>query len=224
MRVRRVFATVLLLASVLLAGRPLAQTLQPVTPEQRTELARWWAQQPLLNMPFDNNGSKVLIVEFTDLQCPHCRQKYLELKPVLDKYAARPREVTLVLKHWPIGTACNSGVTVNMHPAACDAAAAVVMARRKGTAEALIDWFFTHQEQMTPATVRQAALDVGKVTDFDAQLNRAIQEVKTDAALGSALGVNSTPSFFVNGRRLPGGGLAVHYFDAILDLELHSSK
>ena len=48
--------------------------------------------------------------------------------------------------------------------------------------------------------------------------------MKTDAALGSALGVNSTPSFFVNGRRLPGGGLAVQYFDAILDLELKSSK
>ena len=224
MRDRRVFATFLLLASVLLAGRPLAQSLQPVTAEQRTELARWWQQQPLLSMPFDNNGSKVLIVEFTDLQCPHCRQKYIELKPVLDKYAGRGKEVTLLLKHWPIGTACNGSVTVNMHPAACDAAAAVVMARRKGTADALIDWLFTHQEEMTPATVRQAAVDVGKVTDFDAQLSRATQEVKTDAALGSALGVNSTPSFFVNGRRLPGGGLAVQYFDAIIDLELKSSK
>jgi hypothetical protein len=224
MRDRRVFAALLLIASALLAARPGAQSATALTADQRAEIARWWQQQPLVTMPFENNGARVLVVEFTDLQCPHCRQKYIELKPMLDKYAGRSKEVTLLLKHWPIGTACNAGVTVNMHPAACDAAAAVVMARRKGTADALIDWFFTHQDQMTPATVRQAASEVGKVTDFDAQLSRAMQEVKTDAALGSALGVSSTPSFFVNGRRLPGGGVAAQYFDAIVDLELKSSK
>lgn len=225
MRDRRVLAAFLLLASGFFAGRLGAQSAPPVlSTEQRAELSRWWQQLPVVSMPFDNNGAKVLIVEFTDLQCPHCRQKYIELKPVLDKYAGRGKEVTLLLKHWPIGTGCNAGVSVNMHPSACEAAAAVVMARRKGTADALIDWFFTHQEQMTPATVRQAAADIGKIADFDAQLSRATQEVKTDAALGSALGVNSTPSFFVNGRRLPGGGVAAHYFDAILDLELKSSK
>jgi protein-disulfide isomerase len=48
--------------------------------------------------------------------------------------------------------------------------------------------------------------------------------VKTDAALGSALGVNSTPSFFINARRLPGGGLAAQYFTALLDLEIARAK
>jgi protein-disulfide isomerase len=77
---------------------------------------------------------------------------------------------------------------------------------------------------MTPATVRRAAVEVGKITDFDAQYARAIQEVKTDAALGSSLRVDSTPAFFVNGRRVPGGGLPPHYFEALLELEIKRAK
>lgn len=210
----------LLLVASLLTPYLRAQSPPVLTQEQRAEFGRWWEQQPTLNMPFENNGVKVLIVEFTDLQCPHCRQKYFELKPMLDKYAGRPKDLTLLLRHWPIGTSCNAKVTANLHPSACDAAAAVVMARRTGAADALVDWFFTHQDEMSPATVRRAAAEIGKVADFDAQYARAIQEVKTDIALGSALGVNSTPGFFINARRLPGGGLAPQYFAALLDLEL----
>ena len=50
-------------------------------------------------------------------------------------------------------------------------------------------------------------------------------EIRTDAALGSSIGVDMTPVFFVNGRRLPGGGLtAVQYFDALIELELSRAK
>ena len=65
-----------------------------------------------------------------------------------------------------------------------------------------------HQEELSPATVRRAAADIGKITDFDAQYAKVIEQVKADAAMGTALGVNSTPAFFVNGKRIPGGGLA----------------
>jgi protein-disulfide isomerase len=215
------FKTALVAMLLAVAGAPQAPA---VTSDQRAELERWWDAQPKVNLPFENNGAKLLIVEFTDLQCPHCRAKYIELKPILDAYAGRPKDVTLLLKHWPISSTCNPGATTNVHPAACDAAAAVVMARRKGTAGQLVDWFFMHQDGMTPATVRQAAVEIGKITDFEAQYARALQEVKTDIALGAALGVNSTPSFFVNARRLPGGGLTTQYFDALIDLEIKRAK
>ena len=194
------------------------------SPQDLAKFEQWWDAQPKITLPFDNDGAKILVVEFTDLQCPFCRQKYLEVTPILEKYAANPKDLKFILKHWPINTACNAGVGRTLHPAACDAAAAVVMARPKKTADKLMDWFFQHQDQMTAATVRQAAADVGKITDFDAQYARAIQEVKTDAALGSSLQVNSTPSFFVNGRRIPGGGLTPQYFEALLELELKRAK
>jgi len=204
-------------------GGAAAQT-PALTVQQRAEFETWWEAQPKIPLPFENDGAKVLVVEFTDLQCPFCRQKYIELKPIFEKYAANPKDVKLILKHWPINAACNAGVTRTLHPAACDAAAAVVMGRPKKTGDQLVDWFFLHQDGMTSATVRGAAAEVGKITDFDAQYARAIQEVKTDAALGSSLRVDGTPAFFVNGRRIPGGGLAPQYFVAALELELKKAK
>jgi protein-disulfide isomerase len=47
-----------------------------------------------------------------------------------------------------------------------------------------------------------------------------LQSVRTDAAIGSALGVDSTPSFFVNGKRVPSGGVPPQYFEALIELEL----
>ena len=196
----------------------------PLTAAQHAEFEQWWDAQPKVGLPFDNDGAKVLLVEFTDLQCPFCRQKHIEITPILEKYAANPKDLKFVLKHWPINTGCNAFASRTLHPSACDAAAAAVMARPKKTADTLIDWFFMHQDGMTPATVRQAAADVGKITDFDAQYARAIQEVKTDAALGSSLRVDSTPSFFVNGRRIPGGGLPPQYFEALVELEIKRAK
>jgi hypothetical protein len=220
----RTLALLLAVAAVAGGGAAAQAPAAPLTEAQRAEFAQWWDGQPKIPLPYDNDGSKVLIVEFTDLQCPFCRQKHIELKPILAKYAARPTDVTFLLKHWPINPACNAGVSRMLHPVACDAAAAVVMGRPKKTADLLVDWFFMNQEGMTPATVRRAAVEVGKITDFDAQYARAIQEVKTDAALGSSLRVDSTPAFFVNGRRVPGGGLPPHYFEALLELEIKRAK
>ena len=48
--------------------------------------------------------------------------------------------------------------------------------------------------------MKDAARDVGGITDFDAQYARVEGGVKTDAGLGELLGVKSTPTFFINGR------------------------
>jgi protein-disulfide isomerase len=213
----------LLLVVVALAGGGAAAQAPALTAQQRAEFEQWWDAQPKIPMPYENDGAKVLIVEFTDLQCPFCRQKHIELKPILEKYAAKPKDVTFILKHWPINTACNAGVSRTLHPAACDAAAAVVMGRPKKTADLLVDWLFMNQDGMTSATVRRAAAEVGKIADFDAQYARAIQEVKTDAALGSSLRVDATPTIFVNARRIP-SGLPPRYFEALLELEIKRAK
>jgi uncharacterized membrane protein/predicted DsbA family dithiol-disulfide isomerase len=204
--------------------RPASVPAPPLSTDQRSEFERWWDVQPQVNVPFQNDGAKVLIVEFADYQCPQCRVQYFALKPILDKYADRPKDVKVILKQYPLNSECNPNVPTKMHVAACDAAAAAVMARSKGMFEKMQDWLFMHQEELSPTTVRGAAADVAKITDFDAQYPRAIQEVKTDTALGSALGVNSTPTFFINGKRIPGGGLPPQYFEAAIELELKRAK
>ena len=47
--------------------------------------------------------------------------------------------------------------------------------------------------------------------------------MKIDSSLGGLLGVTSTPTFFINGHKLPGGHPA-NYIDALIDLELRRAK
>ena len=206
--------------------RPVVAQAPPISAAERAEFERWWDLQPKSsNFPYASDGAKVQIVEFADFQCPHCKQMYFAYKPILDKYLGEhPKDVTFIFKTWPINSNCNPGVPVINFPASCDASAAFLMAKPKGTAEKLKDWFFLHQEELSAATVRSAAADIGKVTDFDAQYPKVIPEVKTDATAGSALGVNGTPAFFINGRRIPGAGVAPQYFSEIIELELKRAK
>ena len=195
-----------------------AVKMEPLAQDQRTELERWWDLQPKVEMPYSNDGAKVLLVKFNDYQCPPCRATYFAYEPVIEKYKDRPKDFRYELKHYPLDPSCNGSVANLVHPAACDAAAAAVMAVPKGTFDKLTDWFFMHQDQLSPATVRTAAREVGGITDFDAEYPRAIQEVKTEAATGAALGVNSTPTFFLNGRKV--GGLPPAAMDALIELEI----
>jgi uncharacterized membrane protein/protein-disulfide isomerase len=202
--------------------RPVQQQLPAVSDDQRSQLEQWWDMQPkIANFPFDNGGAKVLIVEFADFQCPHCRDMYFAIQPVIDQYvASRPKDVKFVFKTWPLNSNCNPNVPSVNFVASCDASVAYLLSKPKGTSDKLKDWFFIHQPELSPTTVRSAAADVGKVTDFDGPYPKAIQEIKTDASIGAALGVNSTPSFFINGKRIPGGGVAPQYFGPLIDAEL----
>jgi protein-disulfide isomerase len=97
------------------------------------------------------------------------------------------------------------------------------MARSNNQADRMTDWLFANQETLTPATVKQAAKDVAGIADFDARYARALQEVKTDFSLGNLLKVGSTPTFFVNGKRIV-GGVPAHYLEGIIEIELKKAK
>jgi protein-disulfide isomerase len=150
---------------------------------------------------------------------------YYAYKPILDKYLAQnSKDVVFVFKNWPLSSGCNAAVSGVHFSASCETSAAYLMAKQKGTGDALKDWMFMNQEKLSPATVKSAAADVGKIGDFDTQYAKTLQQVRTDAAIGTSLGINSTPSFFINGKRLQGGGVPPAYFDAIIDMELKKSK
>lgn len=205
--------------------RPVVPQAPAITANETSEFERWWDVQPKVpNFPFSNDGAKVLIVEFADYQCSSCRVQYFALKPILDKYAQRPKDVKWLLKQYPLNSDCNPSVPTQMHPASCAAAAAAVMGRWKGMFDKMGDWLFLHQAELSPANVRSTASDMLKISDWDAQYPKAIQEVKAEAAFGSALAVSQTPTFFINGRRIPGGGLPPQYFEAAIELELKRAQ
>ena len=99
----------------------------------------------------------------------------------------------------------------------------VRLARAHNRDEALEDWLYTHQPEMTPATVRQAARDIGQVTDFDAKYASTLSLVKGDIALGQTLKVSQTPTFFINGVKVD-GMWAPQFFDQAIAYELQRAQ
>jgi protein-disulfide isomerase len=194
------------------------QQALPLTAQQKAEFIRSYEALPKVSVPLDPGGAKVLVVKFNDYQCPPCRQSFYDYKPILSKYAASGR-VKYVLKHFPLERECNAAVGGDLHLAACEAAAAVVMAQVKGTSDKLEEWFFANQASLNPESVKRAAAAIAGVTDFDAQYARALTLVKTDAGMGALLGAKSTPTFVINGR-LIAGALPPALFEAAIQHEL----
>lgn len=200
------------------AGRGDGAQPAQLTEQQKADFVRQYEALPKVNVPIDADGAKVLVVKFNDYQCPPCRQSFYDYKPIFAKYAKSGR-VKFVLKHFPLESECNAAIGGSMHPASCEAAAAVVMAQSKGTSDKLEEWFFANQPSLTPDSVKQAAASVAGISNYDAQYARALTLVRTDAGLGALLGAKSTPTFVVNGHVIAGAMPAV-LFELAIEHEL----
>jgi uncharacterized membrane protein/thiol-disulfide isomerase/thioredoxin len=204
-------------------ARQAAAPLTPLTDKQRAELVAWWDLQPRVDMSVPADGAKVVVVGFSDFQCPHCRSAHETYRGLIAKYASN-NQVRFIAKHFPLEGECNPNAPNGSHTAACESAAAVVMARQTGKAATMEDWLYENQTTLTPSSVRTAAKDIGGIDDFNGGYAKALEEVKADAKLGGLLGVTSTPTFFLNGRKLPPGVVPPEYIDALITLELQRAK
>lgn len=205
---------------------PPAQAAAPMaalTDQQRADLVKWWDLQPRVDLSVPADGAKVVVMGFSDFQCPHCRSAHETYRGLTAKYAGNS-QVRFVNKHFPLEGECNPHAPNGNHMAACESAAAVVLARQTGKAGAMEDWLYEHQTTLTPSGVREAAKDVGGIADFNGGYAKALEEVKADARLGGLLGVTSTPTFFLDGRKLPAGIVPPEYIDALVTLELQRVK
>jgi uncharacterized membrane protein/protein-disulfide isomerase len=200
-------------------------TSQAATADRRSEFERWYAAQPRVPLIVPNEGAKVLIVDFSDFQCPYCKQAYVSLKPIVDKYnAQQPNTVRLALRDFPLDSKCNGSVqNGGPHPFACEAAVAVRLAKAKGREQALEDYLFANQEAFSSENIRKWAREIGQVTDFDAKYASTIEDVKSDIAFGHTLQVTATPTMFINGVKIA-GVLAPQYLDKAIDLELQRAN
>lgn len=200
----------------------LASGTGALTEAQRKEVQQWYDAQQSAIVPVDGGGAAVVVVKFNDYQCPPCKQTWEDYTPILKKFEKqRPGLVKYVMKDFPLEPECNGNVAQQVHPAACEAAAAMRMAKARGAdkADALEAWIFSNQATVTPMGVRNAARDIAGVTDFDAKFAGTIESIKADTALGGLLQVKSTPTFFINGKRIQGGVPPI-YFEAIIEYAL----
>jgi protein-disulfide isomerase len=169
-------------------------------------------ERPVLNVSPDDDPwtgtahAPVTIIEFSDFECPYCKQSVPILKELLGRY---PGKLKLVYRDFP-------GLN---HPQALSAAEAAQCAAEQGRFWEYHDALFTRQAPVTGWDFSSLADDLGlRQPQFDACMkeNRYRDEVLKDLQDGLKLGVTSTPTFFINGRPLI-GARPLGDFQAIID-------
>ncbi|HZT74796.1 MAG TPA: thioredoxin domain-containing protein [Terriglobales bacterium] len=146
-------------------------------------------------------SAPVTIYEFSDLECPYCKEENTVLQQLAQQM---PGTVRVVFKYFPL---------VKIHPwsmAAAEAAACVVQ-QNPAHFWPFEQATFDHQDQLTPADaasrLRDFALESGSdPARFDACMSSPLPRrvVERTLAEGKAVGVVRTPTLFVNGRPIPG--------------------
>jgi protein-disulfide isomerase len=173
--------------------------------------------EPSLGTPL----APVNLVLFSDFQCQYCREQSRILRENLIK--TYPKEVRLYFKDYPLS---------QIHPwARAGAIAGRCVFKQNATAFwDYHDFLFDKQSDFTPANLKDKSvawvtakgLNAAQfITCFDTKATD--KDVERSIVDGRAVGVNSTPQLFVNGRRLS-GVLEWNSLKTLIDLELDYQK
>jgi protein-disulfide isomerase len=144
----------------------------------------------------------VSIVEFTDFECPACK----EMAHILEQNLRKdfPDRVRLYWKPYPLS---------DIHPWAFSAAIAGDCVFQEGNDQFwnFQSWMFTHQDEFSPGTLNPKVLAYAREHDLDVtELGHCIQSetsrplVESSIAEGKILKLEGTPTLFIDGRRLTG--------------------
>jgi protein-disulfide isomerase len=163
------------------------------------------AGDPVLGPP----NARVTVVEFSDFQCPYCAVAVVQLNAVLQAY---PNDVKLVFKQYPL----------EMHSQAALAAEAALAAQRQGKFWQLHDAMYANRTHLTRQNILALAgtigLDVKRFEqDWDSPAIK--QALAKEQQEGDAIGVNATPTIFIDGQRY-NGDLALDAIRPFIDKEI----
>jgi len=177
--------------------------LETLAPEQITDLNRYLDTLVPLAEPglLPTGAMKVRFIKFNDYQCPSCRQTWAAYRGIIAKYEKEyPGVFVFETRDMPLEPECGLASNHNM---ACEAAAAVRLARAKDKGAQMEAWLFENQSfQMTRDDVKRGLREVAQITDFDAQYEGLLPAIRADVQLGQKLGVTGTPTFYMNGVML----------------------
>ncbi len=149
-------------------------------------------------------NKKNILIEYSDLQCPACKKFQQILKQIESSGSADyalTKKITFVYRHFPLTT---------IHQNAYQAAIAAESASKQGKFFQMADKLFETQETWSETknpqnyfekTAQELKLDINKFkADMkNKQLKNNLQE---NISSGQELGINSTPTFFLNGKKL----------------------
>ncbi len=154
---------------------------------------------------------KIVIVEFADFLCSHCKAAY----PALHSFTKLHPDVKLIFKNFPLDGVCNSAVTNKGNGKSCELSYAALCAEKLGQKGWITHhYIFDNQEIIFSKQMPEILVDICKLTNTDCeQMKNCMNSeeihdaVRKMAAEGEKAQINGTPAIFLNGRNLPGGQL-----------------
>jgi protein-disulfide isomerase len=158
----------------------------------------------------------VTLVEFSDFECQYCKRVEPTLKLLLARY---PKHLRLVWKDYPLPQHKSAQLLANF--------AADALRRGSGSGFwAVHDGIFAEpaapDDGVLGALAGKAGLD-GALLLISAHAGAHDVAIRADMKLGQKLGVNGTPTFFANGRRIE-GALPLERFEALIQEELRTAQ
>lgn len=157
-----------------------------------------------------DKDAKVVIVEFSDFQCPACRSAHPIVKRVVQEYGDK---ILFVYRHFPL---------VGSHKYALKAAEAAEAAGGQGKFWEYHDLLFKNQENLKTEDLKRYAEELGlDMNKFNEALDsgKFKDKVTGDMDDGEKLGVRSTPTFFIN-EEMHKGVQSYDQFKETIDKEL----
>jgi protein-disulfide isomerase len=145
-----------------------------------------------------NPEADVVLVEYADLECPACAAFHPAVKEVANQYGD---EVAVVYRHFPL---------VSIHNNARTAGWAAEAAANQGQFDEMVDILYTRQSEWS-GKVANVALFVSYAEEIGLDMEQYREEVTSDEVKervasdldeSRMLGLNSTPTFFLQGERL----------------------
>jgi protein-disulfide isomerase/uncharacterized membrane protein len=145
-------------------------------------------------------GARVVVVMYSDFQCPFCKPAGLTLARMLADYQG---SVALRFVNYPLDGAVNPYVPRSLHPLAGLAAAAALCAQERGQFWGFHDDLFRNQERLSERLIGELARRRGWSTEAFAARMRSegiAGRLREDVEAAHRSGVTGTPSIFINGR------------------------
>ena len=158
----------------------------------------------------------IKVVEFSDFLCPFCRN----VAGAFDKYLPTTAgRVVVYYKNYPLEKECNTALASTVHQGACLLALGGLCAQEQGRFWPYHDRVFS-APLSNPQTgdVQRMAIEAGlDAAAFEKCMASGSQRERLTAQINEArnAGVNSTPTLFINGKRLP----SLNNFGTTVDAE-----
>jgi protein-disulfide isomerase len=185
-------------------------TQSTLTEASLNNFARWYTKQRAPSPDPDLvPASGVRLVIFADYQCPSSASVLPKIVDIAEQFRQKTGEsLEVVVRDFPIDSSCNPGYWASLHPAACEAAAAVRFLNQTHpdeTTRAFEQWLRDNRAALTPSLINEylSTRAPAMAARFDKERASLIAQVRRDAIRGLSLGVSRTPTFFVNGVKIP---------------------